>query len=164
LFGDGVTACVVRGDGGGKGLQLDENESFLFADSWGYMGFDIRDSGLHLILDKAIPGAVERQIAPVLLGFLDAMHKSKDQIDFFCLHPGGKKVLDEISRVFELAAEETQASRDCLAEVGNLSSASILVVLKNIFERYTPKAGDRGLVVGFGPGFSAEMLLGTWVD
>jgi 1,3,6,8-tetrahydroxynaphthalene synthase len=163
LFGDGVTACVVRGDGQGKGMQLDANESFLFEDSWGYMGFDIRDSGLHLILDKGIPGAVERQIAPVLLGFLDGQGKKKEQIDFFCLHPGGKKVIDEIARVFELAAEDTQASRDCLSEVGNLSSASILVVLKNIFERYTPKAGERGMVVGFGPGFSAEMLLTTWV-
>jgi 1,3,6,8-tetrahydroxynaphthalene synthase len=72
LFGDGVTATVVRGDGGGRGLQLDANESFLFQDSWGYMGFDVRDSGIHLILDKGIPGAVERQIAPVLLGFLDS--------------------------------------------------------------------------------------------
>ena len=62
----------MRGDGGGRGLQLDANESFLFEDSWGYMGFDVRDSGMHLILDKGIPGAVERQIAPVLLGFLDS--------------------------------------------------------------------------------------------
>ncbi len=163
LFGDGVTAAVITGDDGARtGLQLDANESFLFEGSWGYMGFDIRDSGMHLILDKGIPGAVERQIAPVLLGFLDGQHFDKDDVDFFCLHPGGKKVIDEISRVFELDDEDTRASRDCLAEVGNLSSASILVVLRNIFERYTPKPGGRGLVVGFGPGFSAEMLLTTW--
>jgi 1,3,6,8-tetrahydroxynaphthalene synthase len=166
LFGDGVTGCVVRGDGKhkGAGLALDSNESFLFADSWGYMGFDIRDSGMHLILDKAIPGAVERQIAPVLLGFLDGQNFKKEDVDFFCLHPGGKKVIDEIARVFELGEDDTRASRDCLAEVGNLSSASILVVLKNIFERYTPKAGERGLIVGFGPGFAAEMLLTTWLS
>jgi predicted naringenin-chalcone synthase len=167
LFGDGVTACVVRGDGGaskdGRGLQLDCNESFLFRDSWGYMGFDVRDSGMHLILDKGIPGAVEKQIAPVLLGFLDGQRRSRDDIDFFCLHPGGKKVIEEIARVFELEPDDTRASRDCLAEVGNLSSASILVVLKNIHERYTPAKGDTGMVVGFGPGFCAEMLLGTWV-
>jgi 1,3,6,8-tetrahydroxynaphthalene synthase len=164
LFGDGVAACVVRGDGAhtGPGLRLECNESFLFADSWGYMGFDIRDSGLHLILDKGIPGAVERAIAPVLLGFLDGQHMPKDDLDFFCLHPGGKKVIDEIVRVLGLDDGDVQASRDCLAEVGNLSSASILVVLKNTFERYAPKNGERGLVVGFGPGFSAEMLLATW--
>lgn len=164
LFGDGVAATVVRGDGKhtGPGLQLDSNESFLFADSWGYMGFDIRDSGLHLILDKGIPGAVERAIAPVLLGFLDGQKMPKDSLDFFCLHPGGKKVIDEIVRVLSLEDGDVQASRDCLAEVGNLSSASILVVLKNTFERYAPKSGERGLVVGFGPGFSAEMLLTTW--
>lgn len=165
LFGDGVAATVVRGDGkhAGPGLQLDANESFLFEGSWGYMGFDVRDSGMHLILDKGIPGAVERQIAPVLLGFLDGQKHKKEDIDFFCLHPGGKKVIDEIARVFELEPDDTRASRDCLAEVGNLSSASILVVLKNTFDRYAPKAGDTGLVVGFGPGFSAEMLMTTWV-
>jgi 1,3,6,8-tetrahydroxynaphthalene synthase len=165
LFGDGVAACVVRGDGqrAGPGLKLDANESFLFAGSWGYMGFDIRDSGMHLILDKGIPGAVEKQIAPVLLGFLDGQKVTRGDLDFFCLHPGGKKVVDEIARVFELAAEDTRASRDCLAEVGNLSSASILVVLKNTFERYAPNDGDTGLIVGFGPGFSAEMLLVSWV-
>lgn len=165
LFGDGVAGCVVRGDGkhAGPGLQLDANESFLFEGSWGYMGFDVRDTGMHLILDKGIPGAVERQIAPVLLGFLDAQKQQREDIDFFCLHPGGKKVLDEIARVFALGPDATRASRDCLAEVGNLSSASILVVLKNTFERYAPAPGDTGLVVGFGPGFSAEMLLTTWV-
>ncbi len=167
LFGDGVTACVIRGDGGassdGVGMQLDHNESFLFDDSWGYMGFDVRDSGLHLILDKAIPGAVERQIAPVLMSCLEGQNKTRADIDFFCLHPGGKKVIDEIARVFDLDAAATQSSRDCLADVGNLSSASILVVLQNIFDRYAPKPNASGMVIGFGPGFSAEMLLTTWV-
>lgn len=163
LFGDGVAACVVRGDGQGPGLQLLSNESYLFADSWGYMGFDVRDTGLHLILDKGIPGAVERQIAPVLLGFLDSHRVAKEELDFFCLHPGGKKVIDEIVRVLGLKDQDVQASRDCLAEVGNLSSASILVVIKNTFERYTPKPQQRGLIVGFGPGFSCELLLTSWV-
>ena len=165
LFGDGVAAVVVRGDGlhQGPGLQLESNESFLFADSWGYMGFDIRDTGLHLILDKGIPNAVERQIAPVLLGFLDSQKIAKEELDYFCLHPGGKKVIDEIVRVLGLKDQDVQASRDCLAEVGNLSSASILVVIKNTFERYAPKAGERGLIVGFGPGFSCEMLLTSWL-
>lgn len=166
LFGDGVAATVLRGDGelppDGRGLQLDCNESYLFADSWGYMGFDVRDTGLHLILDKGIPGAVERHIAPVLLGFLDAQRMPPKDLDFFCLHPGGKKVIDEIVRTLDLEDSDVQASRDCLSEVGNLSSASILVVIKNTFERYTPKARERGLIVGFGPGFSAEMLLTTW--
>lgn len=164
LFGDGVAACVVRGDDAAPGLALAKNDSFLFEDSWAYMGFDVKDTGLHLVLDKGIPGAVERQIAPVLNGFLDRAGPGWEtgKPDFFAIHPGGRKVLDEIARVFDLDDEALRASYDCLRDVGNLSSASIFVVLKNLFERYPPANGAKGLVTAFGPGFSAEMLTAEW--
>ncbi len=165
LFGDGAAGVVVRGDGRApdRGLRLDVNASFLFPDSWGYMGFDVRASGLHLILDRGIPGAVERRVKPVLEHFLHEHGLVPADVEFFCLHPGGRKVLDELARVFALDPEDTRASRDCLAEVGNLSSASIFVVLQNLFDRYTPRHGATGLLTAFGPGFAAEMALGTWV-
>lgn len=166
LFGDGCAAVVIRGDGGhdevGGGLELQESQTWLFEDSWGYMGFDVKDSGLHLVLDKAIPGAVERAIKPVMLGFLESQGLTRQDIDFHVLHPGGKKVIDEVSRTFELSPDALQSSYDCLAHVGNLSSASVLVVLKNTFEGRKPKQGQRGLLTAFGPGFSAELVLGRW--
>ncbi|HEY1100566.1 MAG TPA: 3-oxoacyl-[acyl-carrier-protein] synthase III C-terminal domain-containing protein, partial [Myxococcota bacterium] len=166
LFGDGVAACVVRGDGGadevGGGFELADNRTWLFEDSWGYMGFDVKDSGLHLVLDKGIPGAVERAINPVMTGFLNDKGFGPGDVDFHVLHPGGKKVIDEVARTFGLETSAFQASYDCLKDVGNLSSASIFVVLKNTFERYRPQQGQRGLLTAFGPGFSAEMSLGRW--
>ena len=165
LFGDGVAACVVRGDGAAAtGLSLESSQSWLFEDSWGYMGFDVKDSGLHLVLDKGIPGAVERAIRPVMLGFLDSQGAAAGDVDFHVLHPGGKKVIDEVARTFGLADEALASSYECLRDVGNLSSASVLVVLKNTFERRAPTHGQRGLLTAFGPGFSAEMVLGRWVD
>lgn len=184
LFGDGVAACVVRGERAAqkaaqranageidaakiRGVRLLQNQSYLFENSIDYMGFDLRDTGLHLILDKGIPGAVEKQIGPTFLQFLADHGLNKEAVDFFCIHPGGRKLLDEIEKVFAIESGNphgTVPSRDCLREVGNLSSASILVVLKNIFERYAPKHGDTGLLAAFGPGFSAEMLLGTWIE
>ncbi|MDP2345893.1 MAG: 3-oxoacyl-[acyl-carrier-protein] synthase III C-terminal domain-containing protein [Deltaproteobacteria bacterium] len=165
LFGDGVAACVVRGveaDKAPTGLELQASQSWLFEDSWGYMGFEVKDSGLHLVLDKGIPGAVERSIKPVMLGFLDTHGLAGKDVDFHVLHPGGKKVIDEVARTFELAPGALDACRDCLRDVGNLSSASVMVVLKNTFERAQPKDGARGLLTAFGPGFSAEMVLGRW--
>lgn len=166
LFGDGAAAAVVRDASAANvtGLRLQANASHLFPDSLGYMGFDVRESGLHLVLDKGIPGAVEREIRPVIEAFLARQGMTRDDLDFFCLHPGGRKVLDELARVFTLEPDALRASRDCLAEVGNLSSASILVVLRNFFDRYRPRPGARGLVTAFGPGFSAEMLVGTWQE
>lgn len=183
LFGDGVAACVVRGDGGHEehrqdgqvGFALGQSQSWLFEDSWGYMGFDVKDSGLHLVLDKGIPGAVERAIQPVMLGFLEAQGLRADDIDFHVLHPGGRKVIDEVARTFNLPKEALAPSYECLRDVGNLSSASVLVVLNNIFRHAAtahttgvddvcaPTSGQRGLLTAFGPGFSAEMVLGTWV-
>jgi predicted naringenin-chalcone synthase len=128
------------------------------------MGFDVRDSGLHLLLDKGIPEAVERQISPVFNRFLEDNGVQPGDIDFFCLHPGGRRILLEIERVFDLEPEQAASSWECLAEVGNLSSASIFVVLKNLFERHRPSAGDTGFLAAFGPGFSAEMCLGRWAD
>lgn len=165
LFGDGVAAVVVKGVADADdtpGFGLDASQTWLFEDSWGYMGFHVKDSGLHLVLDKGIPGAVERSIKPVMLGFLDSQGFSGKDVDFHVLHPGGKKVIDEVARTFGLAEDALAASRDCLREVGNLSSASVLVVLKSTFEKYTPKRGQRGLLTAFGPGFSAEMVLGRW--
>lgn len=164
LFGDGAAGAVIRGKEQGAGLRLDVSDTYLFEDSWDYMGFDVRDTGFHLILDKDVPGAVERQISPVMKQFLTDQGLTRDDLGFFCLHPGGRKLMDKIEQAFELDERDLIASRECLAEVGNLSSASILVVLKNLFERHRPNHGDRGFLAAFGPGFSAEMLLGTWLE
>jgi 1,3,6,8-tetrahydroxynaphthalene synthase len=164
LFADGVGACVVRGDGKGPGFALGESSTWLFEDSFKYMGFDVRDDGFHLVLDKEVPGAVERAIQPVMTNFLKEQKLSASDVDFHILHPGGRKVIDEVARTFGLPQSEFQPSYDCLTQIGNLSSASILVVLKNIFESKRPKHGDRGLMTVFGPGFSAEMSVGTWVE
>lgn len=163
LFGDGVAACVVR-DAPVSGLKLLANDSFLFEDSWHYMGFDVRDTGFHIVLDKGIPGAVERQIAPCIDRFLDAQHIARDDVDFFCIHPGGRKLIEEIEAAFGMDREQNAPSRDCLRDYGNLSSASVLLVLRNIFKDHRPKDGQRGLLAAFGPGFSAEMTLGQWVE
>lgn len=162
IFGDGVAACVVRGDDQVSGMRLEQNASHLFEDSWNYMGFDLKDTGFHIILDRGIPGAVDKQIAPVLREFVGQCGLSPDELGFYCIHPGGRRVIDEIKNTFELEETDVAASRDCLAEVGNLSSASVLVVLKNLFERYRPANDAKGLLAAFGPGFSAEMSVGTW--
>jgi 1,3,6,8-tetrahydroxynaphthalene synthase len=161
LFGDGAAACVVRGKEV-PGLWLEANASFLFPNSLGFMGFELRDTGLHLVLDKGIPDAVQRQIAPVVHGFLHSNGLRARDLGFVCLHPGGRRILEELERVLELPNKSAAASWECLAEVGNLSSASIFVVLKNLFERHAPPPQARGFIAGFGPGFSAEMCLATW--
>ena len=160
LFGDGATACVVSDEG--VGFDIETTDRYLFEDSWHYMGYDVKDTGFHLILDKDVPGAVGRQISPVMKGFLKDQNISANELDFFCLHPGGRKLMDNILKAFELEEDAIIASRECLSDVGNLSSASILVVLQKLFDDHRPKDGERGFFAAFGPGFSVEMGLGRW--
>ena len=157
LFGDGAAAACVTPEG--EGFDVEVSSQYLFEGSWDYMGFDVRDTGFHLILDKGVPGAVGKQIAPVMKAFLN--ERAPEGVDFFCLHPGGRKLMDKIESSFELKPRDLEASRRCLAEVGNLSSASVLVVLKHFFED-PPADGERGLLAAFGPGFSVEMAVGNW--
>ena len=157
LFGDGCSAVVVT-DRPRSGAKILSSQSYLFPDSYHFMGFDTSEKGFSIVLDRDIPGAVNSKVAP-LVEELMAPHGFKtNQLDFFAFHPGGRKVLENMEVAFNIPREKVKCSWDALWECGNLSSASVVVVYKNLFERYRPKHGEKGLLTAFGPGFSAEML------
>lgn len=163
LFGDGCAAVVVT-DRPRSGAKILSSESFLFPDSYHFMGFDTSEKGFTIVLDKDIPHAVEAKVAPLIEELMaPSGHKPKD-LDFFVFHPGGRKVLENMESSFNIAHEKVKDSWDALWEVGNLSSASVIVVYKNLYERYRPKHGQKGLLTAFGPGFSCEMSLLEWQE
>ena len=161
IFGDGVAATVVRGSGG-KGFGIERAGSRLLPDTEHYMGFDVRSTGFHIILDKAVPEAVETGIVPAMRDFLAEDGERVDEMDFFLLHPGGSRVITELEKHLPIGDGGAKASRQCLAEMGNLSSASILAVLRNAMREGDTTNGDVGLLAAFGPGFSVEMCRGRW--
>ncbi|MEW5854821.1 MAG: 3-oxoacyl-[acyl-carrier-protein] synthase III C-terminal domain-containing protein [Myxococcota bacterium] len=163
LFGDGAVACVVT-NRPRSGAKILSSQSFIFPDSYHYMGFDVSAKGFSIILDKDIPDAVTTKVGPLVEELL-APHgyKTKD-LDFFVFHPGGRKVLENMEKFFGISSQQTACSWDALRECGNLSSASVTVCYKNLYERYRPKAGQKGLLTAFGPGFSCEMSLLEWQE
>lgn len=162
IFGDGVAACVVRDNAEAVGMKLHQNASHLFENSHHYMGFDFDATGMHIVLDKHVPKAIDKEIAPVMREFLAGAGSDGSDVDFWCLHPGGRRVIDEIQKAFELGDGAVEPSRQTLREVGNLSSATVLVVLMNLFKYHRPEHGQRGLMAAMGPGFSVEMGLAEW--
>jgi alkylresorcinol/alkylpyrone synthase len=134
----------------------------LLPGTLGDMGYDLRDSGFHLVLSKDVPAILREQIGGLCASFLARHGLGVEQIAAFALHPGGKKILEELERALRLRREQTQPSWAVLRDYGNLSSAAILFVLHEWLTKRALASGQYGLAAGFGPGLSAELLLLRW--
>lgn len=161
LFGDGAAAAVITGAHGGGPAILD-SRSYLFPLSIDAMGFELKDTGFHIVLSKEVPQLIREKIAALVDCMLSRHGLTREQIRAFILHPGGQKLLSFMQQELELCSCQIQPSWDVLRDYGNLSSASVLFVLHEWMKRGEAKPGDYGLLAAFGPGFSAEMLLLQW--
>lgn len=161
LFGDGAAAVVVTGKEQ-KGPQILVSETYTFPDSLDAMGFDLRDSGFHILLSKDVPEMIGAKIRGLVDGFLERHGRKQEDIKGWILHPGGARLLGNVEKELGLCKCDTQPSWDILGNVGNLSSATILFILQEWMEKRPLKPGEYALAAAFGPGFSAEFLLLQW--
>lgn len=164
LFGDGAAAVVALGEGraSGQGPEVVATRSRMYPDTGHVMGWDIGDSGFKVVLDPGVPDVVRRHLADDVGDFL-AEHglKPKDVAHWVC-HPGGPKVLEAVSDVLSLPDGALDVTWRSLAEVGNLSSSSVLHVLRDTLEQRRPERGSPGLLMAMGPGFCCELVLLRW--
>jgi alkylresorcinol/alkylpyrone synthase len=161
LFGDGAAAVVVSGKPSG-GPKILVSETYTFPDSLGAMGFDLRDSGFHILLAKDVPEMIGGKISGLVHGFLERHGRKREEIKGWILHPGGARLLGNIETELGLCKCDTQPSWDILGSVGNLSSATILFILQEWLDKRPLKSGEYAMAAAFGPGFSAEFLLLQW--
>lgn len=161
LFGDGAAAVLVTGQKK-PGPRILVTETYTFPDSLDAMGFDLRDSGFHILLSKDVPEIIGAQIKGLVYGFLARHGKTPKDIKGWILHPGGARLLGNLEEQLGLCKCDTQPSWDVLANVGNLSSATILFILQEWLEKRPLKSGEHAMAAAFGPGFSAEFLLLQW--
>lgn len=161
LFGDGAAAVVVSGKKR-SGPRILASETYTFPNSLDAMGFDLRDSGFHILLSKDVPEMIGKDIKELVHGFLERQHRKREEIKGWILHPGGARLLSNVEAELGLCKCDTQPSWDVLGNVGNLSSATILFILQEWLEKRPLKPGEYALAAAFGPGFSAEFLLLQW--
>ena len=161
LFGDGAAAAVVTGRPA-QGPRVLDTESYLFPQSLDAMGFDLKESGFHIVLSKDVPQMIKEKIKGLVTSFLSHHSLGPENISRFILHPGGQKLLLYMEEELGLRRSDTQVSWDVLSQYGNLSSASVLFVLHECLTKNDANPGDCGLLAAFGPGFSAEMVLLQW--
>ena len=161
LFGDGAAAVVVTGKPN-SGPRILSTETYTFPNSLGAMGFDLRDSGFHILLSKDVPEMIGNKMRELVDCFFKRRGLTQDDIKGWILHPGGSRLLSNIEEALGLTKEDTQPSWDILGNVGNLSSATILFILQEWLEKRPLEPGDLAFAGAFGPGFSAEFLLLQW--
>ncbi len=161
LFGDGAAGVVVTGRDV-SGPRILASESYLFPDSLDAMGFDLRDSGFHIVLSKDVPELIRERVRELVESFLARQGLRREDISAFILHPGGQKLLSFMEAELGLSRADTKFSWDVLRRFGNLSSASVLFILQEWLSKREMPSGSYGLLMAFGPGFTAEMILLQW--
>ena len=162
LFGDAVAAAVVRGNGG-VGIELERNASYLIPHTEDWISYAVKDTGFHFQLDRRVPGTME-PLAPVLREFAKDHSWDAGNLDFYIVHAGGPRILDDLAKFLEVDRQVFRHSWATLTEYGNIASAVVFDAARRLFEEDTPSPDATGLIAGFGPGITAEMALGRWSE
>lgn len=182
LFGDGAAAVVAQGAGhrddprhddlhhGGPqqgnsqqdGPRIVATRSEVCPDSRDVLGWRLGAEGFRIVLTTELSDVVQRHLGAAVTTFLHDNGLTMDDIGSWICHPGGPNVIDAVERSLGLPGDALDTTRRSLAAVGNLSSASILLVLQETASTRRPPPGTFGLMVGLGPGVSIELLLLRW--
>jgi alkylresorcinol/alkylpyrone synthase len=175
LFGDGATALVARGEQlftasaahtvtttAGNGPRVVASRSEVYPGTGDVLGWRLNSDGFRIVLTAELADVVARHLSAGVSSFLAEHGLTTDEISSWVCHPGGPKVIDAIQQSLKLPDSALEMSRRSLAEVGNMSSASVLHVLEKTIGSCPPAPGSVGLMIGLGPGVSAELVLLRW--
>ncbi len=160
IFGDGA-ACAILGPTEEVRPQILDTHMYHYYEALHFMGYNVRNTGFEMVLDISVPEEIEKRFPDILYPFLEKNGLSVDQVDHFIFHPGGKKIVQMVEGLLHGLGKNVDDSKTVLREYGNMSSATVLYVLERFMDRNLP-AGDKGLMLAFGPGFSAQRLLLEW--
>lgn len=171
LFGDGAAAVLMVGDDHPQAQQeqrmqplplVIDSQSHFFPETEHIMGWEVTNGGFKVLLSADIAELAHSEVRPILAAFLGRHDLTIADIDHWLVHPGGPKVIQALEDGLDLPDEALTLSWECLAEVGNISSASVLLILDKTMKRLGPKPGEVGVLMAMGPAFSAELVLLQW--
>ena len=161
IFGDGAACVLLSSEEDAPGPRIIGEEMYHFKDATHLMGFDLTNHGLKMILDPAVPETIATHFPDIVYPFLESNGSTIAKVDHLIFHPGGKKIVQTVEELFGKLGKNIDDTRAVLRLYGNMSSATVLYVLERFLEKEIPK-GDQGLILSFGPGFSAQRVLLEW--
>ncbi|PWK13376.1 type III polyketide synthase [Tumebacillus permanentifrigoris] len=169
LFADGCAAMLVLGTEAAKrhpslvagAPRVLASRSTIWPETLDVMGWELQEAGLKVIFSKDIPSIVESKIRPQIETFLQESGLDRADMKRFIAHPGGMKVLQAYQEALDLPDDLLRHSRDVLRTHGNMSSCTVLFALARELQD-AHQAGEHGLLLALGPGFSCEQVLLRW--
>lgn len=161
IFGDGAACALLSSHEADSGPEVVAEEMYHFYENEHMMGFKLTNGGLQMVLDVEVPDTIAAHFPQIIHPFLAKQNLKIDDIDHLIFHPGGRKIIQLVEALFSDLGKNIDQTKEILRLYGNMSSATVLYVLEEIMDR-SPKTGERGLMLSFGPGFSAQRVLLQW--
>ncbi|MCA8969173.1 MAG: type III polyketide synthase [Planctomycetes bacterium] len=166
LFGDAASAVVLCGDEFARTHELEgtlpeivATHSVFYPDSEDVMGWTVSENGFKLVLSSAVPEVVRKHVGRDVDALLTSHGLERDDVSAWICHSGGPKVLTAVQESLGLTENDLAVTWSNLERFGNVSSASVLLVLKDTIEEHHPPRGSYGVLLALGPGFCAELVL-----
>jgi len=173
LFADGAGAGIVTArplEAGERAFELDRFATRITPVGEGDMAWKIGDHGFEMVLSNAVPSIIDDHVTealeplfahdPALAAALTA-DTSSAAIEHWAIHPGGRSILDKVESRLALTEAQLEPARAILHDFGNMSSATVLFVLRRILDLASAADGDRVAAMAFGPGLTVETALLT---
>ncbi len=161
IFGDGAACVLLSSAEDEEGPSILNEGMYHFFDATHMMGFELKNSGLHMVLDPSVPETIAEHFPRIIYPFLEKSNTTIENINHLVFHPGGKKIVHTIESIFGALGKNIDDTKEVLRRYGNMSSATILYVLERFMDKDIAK-GEQGLMLSFGPGFSAQKILLEW--
>lgn len=162
IFGDGAAAVILENSTNGRNeglVRFADFETGAFPHFREHLRYRNEDGRLRNVLSKRVPVIAANAVSDVATRLLQRNGLTLNEIDWWIVHPGGTMILEQLSKKLGIPDEAFRFSYDVLREYGNMSSPSVLFVLKRILAEGKPAVGERGLMVAFGAGFTAFATL-----
>jgi len=161
IFGDGAACCLLSSHEEDSGPEIIDEQMYHFYNAEHMMGFKLTNSGLQMVLDIEVPDTIAAHFGDIIHPFLQRNNLTIENIDHLIFHPGGKKIVQTVEELCSGLGKNINDTKEVLRQYGNMSSATVLYVLERILDS-NPKKGELGVMLSFGPGFSAQRVLLQW--
>ncbi|AKD56382.1 type III polyketide synthase [Spirosoma radiotolerans] len=161
IFGDGAACVLLSSHEDDRGPEVVSEEMYHFYDATHMMGFNLTNSGLQMVLDKAVTENIAAHFPAIVHPFLAKNGLVINDITHLIFHPGGRKIVEVVQELFGKLGKNIDDTKEVLRLYGNMSSATVLYVLERFMDKPLTD-GDYGLMLSFGPGFTAQRVLLQW--